>query len=93
MYHVLEWASQCEVLAFHWQPWQRGGERAPHLHAHSPLLHERIARTIHVSTGQVLLPDIVRFLITELDVEPRRPDWEAALASADSALRAAVVTA
>lgn len=88
MYHIVEWDSLREVLAFHWQPWQ-GDEREPHLHVGPALRNERTTRNIHVPTGQVLLPDVVRFLITELDAEPRRRDWDAALADAHAALATA----
>ncbi len=40
---------------------------------------------IHIPTGMISIEDLVRLLITELDVEPRRPDWNALLAESQAA--------
>jgi hypothetical protein len=37
---------------------------------------------MHLPTGPVSLADVVRLLIMEFDVAPRRPDWQAILRAA-----------
>ncbi len=36
---------------------------------------------LHIPTGHVTISDIVRFLIAEVGVEPRRSDWMNVLAA------------
>jgi hypothetical protein len=78
-------ASGQSVLAYHWHPTGRSPVRRPHfhLHAHATPLD---LRRVHLPSGRVELADVIRFLITELGVRPRRRDWEAAVASAEAIL-------
>jgi hypothetical protein len=50
----------------------------PHLHAYGArdmlTLHK-----LHLPTGRVALEAVVRFLILDLDVVPRRDDWRSVL--------------
>lgn len=69
------------LLAWHWHPQTgRGPHRItyPHLHVYGqttlPTLPDR-----HPPTGRVSLEAVIRFVIDELGVEPRRPDWRAIL--------------
>ena len=66
------------IVAFHWHPTRNGRVTWPHLHAYgtneSVELHK-----LHPPTGTVTASSIVRFLIEDLDVLPRRPDWQAML--------------
>ena len=78
-----------EVLSYHWHPVGRSPIIHPHLH-----LSGRLAPLdtgprdapiafgeMHLPTGgPVTLTDIVRLLITEFGVPPRRADWAAILA-------------
>jgi hypothetical protein len=80
-----------ELFAYHWHPDGASDVLTPHLHvsvAPSIILPARIGATmddrlamgkLHFPTHRIALPELVRFLITELDVGPRRPDWEAVL--------------
>jgi hypothetical protein len=65
------------VLAFHQHP-TSGRVTWPHLHAYgtneSVELHK-----LHPPTGTVTAGSVVRFLIEDLDVLPRRPNWQAVL--------------
>jgi hypothetical protein len=66
------------ILDFHWHPY--GGARVtwPHLHAYGT--HESVElHKLHPPTGHVTLSSVVRFLIEDLGVLPRRPNWQAVL--------------
>jgi hypothetical protein len=66
------------ILAFHWHPHESGRVTWPHLHAYganeSVELHK-----LHPPTGTVTAGSVVRFLVDDLDVLPRRPNWQAVL--------------
>ncbi len=74
------------VLAFHWHPAERFKVRHPHLHLDqgARLGHEDLHRT-HIPTGRISIEEVIRFVITELRVEPLRGDWEKVLSEAESA--------
>ena len=68
-----------EILAFHWH---RGAASWPHIHIGAgagALITE--LQTAHIPSGIVLLPQFVRFLITDFGVGPLRDDWERVLGS------------
>jgi hypothetical protein len=85
-------AEDRELLAFHWHPDSVSPVTGPHLHLTSRIGRIEAPRTgsaialgqVHIPTGTVNLADVIRLLIGEFDVEPRRPDWQAILAAADS---------
>ncbi len=78
-----------EVLSYHWHPTGVSPITYPHLHLSrrlSPLdlgPHQEPAALgeMHLPTGFVTLADVVRLLITEFGVAPRRANWEAILAA------------
>ncbi|MGI8642910.1 MAG: hypothetical protein ACR2LS_02200 [Thermomicrobiales bacterium] len=79
-----------EILAYHWHPEGVSSVTGPHLH-HSGRLQPLdigardapvLLGEMHLPTGIVSLAQVVRLLITEFRVEPRRDDWEAVLATA-----------
>jgi hypothetical protein len=67
---------------------QLAGDDAPwpHLHAHGArdtlTLHK-----LHLPTGRVALEAVVRFLIGDLNVAPRRSDWRTVLDRAEAHFR------
>lgn len=64
------------IAAFHWHPENSGRVTRPHVHVHGN--HDTVdLHKLHLPTGRVSLEAIVRFLIEDLDVIPRRPDWDA----------------
>jgi hypothetical protein len=73
-----------EILAFHWHPTSLSNVIDPHLHLTSRLNPIDMGRDqdplrlagIHIPTGFVTLEDIVRLLITEFGITPRRDDWD-----------------
>jgi len=72
-----------EILVFHWHPESVSPVKHPHIHLSSrirPIPLEPVGLTLslaahHIPTGPVALADVVRYLIADAGVEPRRPDW------------------
>ncbi len=65
-----------ELLVYHWHPDGRSAVTVPHLHIGSTAL--ATGSTLvkkHLPTRRITLDDVVRLVITELDVVPRRQDW------------------
>jgi hypothetical protein len=84
-YRLME-PDERELLAYHWHPHGSSLVTAPHMHLSSrmPVIHLPLGNAIalsdmHLPTGFVGVADIVRFLIIEVGVEPRRRDWEAVI--------------
>jgi len=80
-----------ELFAYHWHPLGLSSVDTPHMHISSarPVAlptrpgstptGELVLSRIHFPTHYMNLSNLVRFLITELGVGPRRPDWESVL--------------
>jgi hypothetical protein len=80
-----------ELFTFHWHPVGVSPVRGPHLHVSaarpvalstrpgSSVAAELILNRIHFPTHRIELAELVRFLIIELGVGPRRSDWERVL--------------
>jgi hypothetical protein len=76
-YNILDHGGRT-IVAFHWHPEGSGRVTWPHLHAYST--HESVElHKLHPPTGTITAGSVVRFLIEDLDVLPRRPDWQAIL--------------
>ena len=78
------------IATWHWHPAiAQADDEAhwPHLHAHGAretlTLHK-----LHLPTGRVSVEAVVRFLIDDLDVVPRRDDWRAVLDRHEQTFRA-----
>jgi hypothetical protein len=67
-----------ELLAFHWHP-HVAEKPFPHVHLEAGLDIRRDLVRMHVPAGPISLADVVRFAIEELQVRPRRSDWQAIL--------------
>jgi hypothetical protein len=81
-YHfALLTTEQREIIAFHWHP-DVPGRPEPHLHLGVASKASTLLRQAHIPASIVTLPQVLRFAIRELGVEPIRDDWEARLASA-----------
>jgi hypothetical protein len=67
-----------ELVLWHWHPTDRQGRHhrqpRPHLHAQVGELRGR-----HLLTGRVGLESVIRVLLDDFDVRPRRDDWQAVL--------------
>lgn len=76
-----------ELLAWHWHPIGSSAVTQTHLHLSSQVPPIEIGRNLeplpladlHIPTGPVDLADVARFLIAEIGVQPRKPDWQAVL--------------
>jgi hypothetical protein len=85
-YRILDHNSN-EIIAYHWHPNSASTVTHPHLHLSHQLRpipmdpnNSPVALAdMHVATGFVSLSDVVRMLIVEFGVEPRRAGWETIL--------------
>ncbi len=75
-YAVLD-ADHREILEYHWHP---GGESpvvTPHLHiGYGAMAVRRELSDAHLPTGNISICDILRMLIRDFSITPRRSDWE-----------------
>ena len=91
-----------ELLVYHWQPGPSyAGPDHPHLHVSSSLdaATSAVERRqidldrLHLPTGPVTLAAFVRSLVTEVGIEPLRPDWARLLGEAEAGELAAAGSA
>jgi hypothetical protein len=73
--YIVDATDRGEVFAYQWNP--HGAGKTPRPHVHFRCLGELRSdwAHIHFPTGRVALEDVVRTLIEEMSVEPRRSDW------------------
>ena len=73
-----------ELIGYHWHPVGRGTESIPdphlHVYAETTRLAGKYLSKLHLLTGHMPLADVVKLLLTDFDVRPRRADWPAVLA-------------
>ena len=78
--YVIYDAEQREVLLYHWHPRGNSPVETPHLHLEQGAQVGRAEiRDAHLPTGDVSLNAVLRVLIEEMGVQPRRPDWDSIL--------------
>lgn len=78
IYHVFD--DSGPVIEWHWHPLRQ--PLFAHVHCLFPGATSAWGLTtskLHIATGRVAFEDVVRFLITELNVVPRQLDWESVL--------------
>jgi hypothetical protein len=77
-------AAADELALWHWHPKDRQGR--PHRYAH-PHLHAQAGQLagLHLPTGRVSVEAVLRLLLNEFDVRPRRDDWQDVLAACEAA--------
>ena len=74
-------ADGSEVLLYHWHPRGNSPVVIPHLHLEQGTgVIREVVRDAHLPTGEVSLNAVLRVLIEEMGVNPRRPDWDSILA-------------
>jgi hypothetical protein len=83
-----------ELLVYHWQP--DADPAYPHIHV-SAALHAKTRALekkhtidldgLHLPTGRVSLEAVIRMLITEFAIAPRRADWRRTLDRTEAAFR------
>ena len=68
------------MLLYHWEPRGNSPVVIPHLHLEQAagVIREEV-RDAHLPTGDVSLNAILRVLIEEVGVQPRRSDWNSIL--------------
>ena len=76
--YAIQGPDEEDLLAYHWHPASISRVTWPHLHV-ARITHELVSGRTHLPTGQVQLEDMVRLLIEEFSVQPRRRDWAAVL--------------
>ena len=76
-YHLLDEAGG-ELIGWHWHP--GSGSDRPHIHVRAG----RVDRHVHVPTGRVSIESVLRLLLTDLQVAPRRGDFAAVLDEAEA---------
>jgi hypothetical protein len=72
-YRLSQAADESELLSWHWHP--QTGVPFPHLHVATA----DWSRRRHVPSGRVSVEAVLRLLIGELGVPPRRQDWASVL--------------
>jgi len=87
---------QTDLLVYHWQPGADfGGPDHPHVHV-SATLNARVdaiterpigLHALHVATGRVSLEAIVRMLIDDFHIKPRRVGWRDLLDKTEAVFR------
>lgn len=80
-FYVITDAAGAEVFAYHWHPAGNSPISSPHLHLKKGA---RLGRPellkAHFPTGRLGIQEILQFLLRDLQVSPRRVDWQHALA-------------
>lgn len=71
-------ANGVTILEFHWHPANSGRVTWPHIHAYGTHVSLELHK-LHPPTGRISIESVVRFLIEDLGVVPRRADWPAIL--------------
>ena len=64
-----------DIVAYHWHPSGPSRVTRPHLHIGGRTSPTDLSK-VHLTTGRVSLADVVGMAITEMGVEPLRPDWQ-----------------
>lgn len=83
--YVLAEPEGAEFIAYHWHP-LIPNVSFPHLHLQSGLqLGFKRLQGVHIPTHRIAVEDVLRFVITELGVTPRRADWSEILDSSQAA--------
>ncbi|SPF43243.1 hypothetical protein SBA4_3010004 [Candidatus Sulfopaludibacter sp. SbA4] len=78
-YYSLLDAAEKGIIAYHWHP--HGNVAFPHLHIGSGARVGRVdLRNAHIPTGRIAMENLLRMVITEFGVAPRRGDWPDVLA-------------
>ena len=75
-YKILD-ADGREIIVYHWHPVEHNPIAFHHLHLeHGAEVGREELQTAHLPTGYVSVADILRLLIFDFGVVPRRGDWE-----------------
>lgn len=77
-----------EVVAYHWHPEGHSHEADPHMHlgAGAGRLRRELT-TAHLTTGNILVTDVLKLALEAFGVRPRRRDWADVLARTRAAIQ------
>ena len=77
-----------ELLAWHWHPISTPDRPQPHLHLEMEHAHLGVPLPrLHLPTGRVAFEDIVRLLVSDLDVKTNRDDWTDVVGDSETRFR------
>ena len=79
-----DWLFRWEYVSHHTE---QGKSLHPRHHCHVPFDHRCLTTKKHIPTGWVLLEEVIRFLIHELDVDPLSEDWDDILQESEEQFR------
>jgi hypothetical protein len=79
--YQVESLEQRELFAYHWHPVSRSHVTGPHLHISGRTEPAELGDA-HFPTGLITLGDVVRLLIEDFQMRPRRADWSRILNAA-----------
>ena len=74
-----------ELLAHHWHPADPNPIKTPHLHLGAASGANALSAAAHFPTGRIAVEDVIRVLIRDFGVAPRRDDWPEVLNEAQEA--------
>ena len=83
--YTIQLRDPTEVVAYQWHPQRTIDLPYPHVHfGPASARPDSAVRTgelhnVHVPTGLVSIEEVIRLVVDEFQVEPRRPDWEVIL--------------
>lgn len=63
-----------ELLRYDWHPDVDPAVKYPHLH-----IEDSALKKLHLPTSRITVEQVLRLLITQFNVKPRRRDWQAIL--------------
>ncbi len=72
--------TDAELLSWHWHP--SAGVSYPHMHVSGEV--PPLTRRMHLPSGRVSIESVLRLLLAEWGVPPRRDDWSQVLGDAES---------
>jgi hypothetical protein len=78
-------AENAELIAWHWHPLTTPDRVEPHMHVQAT---PPLGLKVHMPSGRVSFEQVVRFLVDDLHIEPRRKDWRTVIDECDQRFRA-----
>jgi len=86
--HTLQRVDEAEVIGFHWHP-GGGPVKDPHMHIGTTQLSDEgvISKKHHLPGRRMSVEEVMLFCITQLEVEPLRPDWRSVLKDSNDIFR------
>lgn len=74
-YYAIHDKNKKEILAYHWHP-DVERSRYPHIHLSQGSAVIQTLADAHLPTRRICLEEVLRFLVEELKVKPRKDEWD-----------------